>query len=203
MTIPGDGEPVADVKTEPAWARRVTGTQAEDEEEDSSTGAQPETESAWSTLTFSRFPADSDEDDKEIPGGGVSNWATVLDLSPAWSSWRAGWKKPGQAWRLGAKTRTCWDDKSERTWVADGLNAWWKSGSDKAKFSTQNTEHYNIGGEEQEEGGRVPNSYPDPFSGDRDGPTIKEWQRAVDLWREGEGRRVPVSMVGPKVLKML
>ena len=83
------------------------------------------------------------------------------------------------------------------------MNAWWKSGSDKAKFSTRNTEHYNIGDEEQEEGGRVPNSYPDQFSGDRDGPTIKKWQRAVDLWREGEGRRVPVSVVGPRVLKML
>ena len=44
--IPGDGEPVADVKVKPAWARRVTGMQAEDEGEDSSTGAQPETESA-------------------------------------------------------------------------------------------------------------------------------------------------------------
>ena len=52
MTIPGDGEPVADVKAKPAWARRVTGMQAEDEGEDSSTGAQPETESVWSTPTF-------------------------------------------------------------------------------------------------------------------------------------------------------
>ena len=125
MTIPGDGEPVADVKAKPAWARRVTGMQAEDEGEDSSTGAQPETESAWSTPTFFRFPADSDNDDEEIPGGEVMIGAAGSDLSPAWSSWRSSWKKPGPAWRSGAKTRACWEGKSERMWVADGLSAWW------------------------------------------------------------------------------
>ncbi len=67
VRVPSEGEPVTNTK--PAWARTIVLT--EDEGEDSSTGAQSETESAWSTPAFSRSPADSDEDDEEIdPVGG-------------------------------------------------------------------------------------------------------------------------------------
>ncbi len=74
MRVPSDGEPVTNTKAKPAWARRVTIVQTEDEGEGSNTEEQPEPESVWANYTaVSRFPAASEEDNEEIPGGGVSN----------------------------------------------------------------------------------------------------------------------------------
>ena len=43
----------------------------------------------------------------------------------------------------------------------------------------------------QESKPRVPNSWPDPFSGDADSMTLPEWKRAIELWQAGEPGGIP------------
>ena len=51
--------------------------------------------------------------------------------------------------------------------------------------------------------GRIPNSWPEQFSGEADGPTFPQWQRSNGLWIAGEDGQLPASVIGPRVLSVL
>ena len=188
----------------PAWARRLH-EPLEEMDRDSNTwsSTMPDgtpTDSSTPTFAWNRNYEEG-YDNKE----GGDGWA-FSDYLPknhsVWNAWGADnwsddkWDAKGPSEWKDFKTRAAWRNKHERTWEDDGLSAWWKSTP-----TATPTQFVDISKDEREDG-RIPNSWPDPFSGDKDGPTLKEWKRAIELWLDGEGRRVPAHVVGPRVLRI-